>query len=309
MGFALRRPMLWAARRPAIKSALTSLPATRSVVARFVAGETVADAVRAVAALRAQGILATVDHLGEDVVGRREVTANVTVALRLVDALRAAGLATGTEISLKLSALGQTVSDDLALAGARTITQAATAAGILVTLDMEDHTTTDHTLAALCRLRADVPSVGVAIQAMLRRTPEDLDKLCGRGSRVRLVKGAYDEPASVALEDSAVDAAYAAGLERLFAGDGYPMVGSHDPAMITHALSLAIRHGKGLGDFELQMLYGIRSAEQRRLADLGHRVRAYVPFGDDWYGYFTRRLAERPANLTFFLRSFRPGGT
>ena len=305
MGFVLRRPILWASRRPAIKSALTSWSLTRRVVERFVAGETIDDAIRVVGELRAAGILATIDHLGEDITSPAQVAANVDVALELIDGLVAAGLAEGTEISLKLSALGQPISDDLALASARTITSAATKAGIWIDLDMEDHTTTDQTLAVLDALRADVPSAGVALQAMLRRTPSDLDRLCGKGSRVRLVKGAYDEPGSVAVDAADIDAAYAEGLQRLFAGDGYPMVGSHDPTMIGEALSLALKHGTGLGGFEIQMLYGIRSDEQRRLAARGHRVRAYVPFGIDWYGYFTRRLAERPANLMFFLRSFR----
>lgn len=306
MGFVLRRPILWAARQPAIKKALTSLPLTRDVVRRFVAGETVADAVRVVGELRRDGVLATIDHLGEDVTSERQVRSNVAIALELIDSLASAGLAEGTEISLKMSALGQPISDALALASARSIVEKATAARMWINLDMEDHTTTDRTLALLGELRGAVASVGIAIQAMLRRTPSDLERLCGKGSRVRLVKGAYDEPESVALQDKRdIDAAYAAGLDQLFAGAGYPMVGSHDPSMIGRALSLALKHGKGLDDFEIQMLYGIRSDEQKRLAALGHRVRAYVPFGVDWYGYFTRRLAERPANLTFFLRSFR----
>jgi proline dehydrogenase len=171
-----------------------------------------------------------------------------------------------------------------------------------VTLDMEDHTTVDSTLEILGKLRVDFPWVGVAIQSMLRRTEGDLKDLVGEGSRVRLVKGAYAEPPSVAFQSKRdVDRAYVRALRTLMNGDGYPMVGSHDPRIIEIALSLAA--GRSPSSYEFQMLYGIRTAEQRRLAE-GHQMRVYVPYGADWYGYFMRRLAERPANLVFFLRSF-----
>jgi proline dehydrogenase len=172
---------------------------------------------------------------------------------------------------------------------------------------MEDHTTIDSTLAIHAELRRDHPGTGAVLQAYLFRTEDDARALAG--SRVRLVKGAYKEPATVAFQDKAeVDLAYVRCLKILMAGDGYPMVGSHDPRLIEIAEALAARYDRKPGSFEFQMLYGIRSAEQRRLAGEGHRVRAYVPYGGDWYGYFMRRLAERPANLTFFLRSFTSRG-
>lgn len=307
MGFALRGPILWASQKPFIKRTLTALPLTRAVVRRFVAGEHLSDAVRVAGKLRRDGILISIDHLGEDVTHEQQVAANIREAEDLVGALRTAGLAEGSEISIKLSALGQALDDGLAYRSVLRIARAAHAARVLLSIDMEDHTTTDRTLATVRRVRGDVPSLGVAIQALLRRTPRDLADLREAGSRVRLVKGAYDEPIDVAVQSpNEVEAAYTAALEQLFTGAGYPMVGTHSPALIQRALELAAQHGKGRDDFELQMLYGIRSAEQRRLAAEGYRVRAYVPYGTDWYGYLTRRLAEKPSNLMLFLRALRP---
>ena len=172
---------------------------------------------------------------------------------------------------------------------------------------MEDHTTVDSTLAILHELRRDHPGTGAVLQSYLFRTEDDARDLAVAGSRVRLVKGAYKEPASVAFQDRKdVDKAYVRALRTLFQGAGYPMVGSHDPRMIAIAQELAARNRRTPDTYEFQMLYGIRTAEQRRLADEGERMRIYVPYGADWYGYFMRRLAERPANLAFFLRSFAP---
>jgi proline dehydrogenase len=169
---------------------------------------------------------------------------------------------------------------------------------------MEDHTTVDSTLAILRELRLDFPDTGAVLQSCLRRTEADCRDLAGDGSRVRLVKGAYAEPDAVAYPDKAdVDRAYVRCLKVLMAGDGYPMVASHDPRMIELAGVLAERHGRAPGSYEYQMLHGIRTGEQRRLAAAGERVRVYVPYGADWYGYFMRRLAERPANVGFFLRA------
>jgi proline dehydrogenase len=182
--------------------------------------------------------------------------------------------------------------------------EAATAIGTTVTLDMEDHRTVDATLGTLAELRKEHPGTGAVLQAMLFRTEADAKDLAVTGSRVRLVKGAYNEPASVAHQNKKdVDAAYARCLEILMTGPGYPMVGSHDPAMVQRAHELAAQHSRAADSWEVQMLYGIRPDEQRRLAAAGTRVRAYVPYGVDWYAYFMRRLAERPANVGFFLRS------
>ncbi|MGZ6792186.1 MAG: proline dehydrogenase family protein, partial [Mycobacteriales bacterium] len=246
----------------------------------------------------------TLDFLGEDTTDAAQAEATVEAYLALLRLLQEAGLTAGgrAEVSVKLSAVGQTIDPALALASATRICSAARNAGTTVTLDMEDHTTTDATLEALRELRLDFPDTGAVLQSYLRRTEADCRDLATAGSRVRLCKGAYKEPASVAYQSAAeVDRSYVRCLKVLMAGDGYPMVASHDPRLIAVAGSLAASREKGT--YEYQMLYGIRPAEQQRLADAGETMRVYVPYGDQWYGYFMRRLAERPANVAFFLRA------
>ena len=208
---------------------------------------------------------------------------------------------------MKLSALGQSVERDgekIARENAWSICAAAEQAGVWVTVDAEDHTTTDSTLSIVRDLRAEFPWLGLVLQAYLRRTLGDCEEFAAAGARIRLCKGAYEEPASVAYRDRAeVTDSYLRCLRVLMAGSGYPMVASHDPVIIAAVPELAREFGRSVGDFEYQMLYGIRDSEQRRLADAGNQVRVYVPFGTQWYGYFLRRLAERPANLGFFLRA------
>jgi proline dehydrogenase len=294
--------LLAAARSGRMRDVITSVPVTRGVVDRFVAGDDLDAALGAVRGLRDGGLRVTLDHLGEGTRERAQALATRDAYLRMFAALGEEGLAEGADASLKLSALGQAVDGTLALDHAREICAAAGRAGMTVTLDMEDHTTVDSTLEILGKLRSDFPWAGVAIQAMLRRSEGDLRELAGEGSRVRLVKGAYAEPGSVAFQGKhEVDRAYVRGLRLLMEGVGYPMIASHDPRIIEIALALAAERPPA--SYEFQMLYGIRAAEQRRLAE-AHRMRVYVPYGADWYGYFMRRLAERPANLVFFLRSF-----
>ena len=300
---ALRSVILAASRNATVERFVGRAPLSRSVVRRFVAGESVEDAVRASAELTARGLAVSLDHLGEDTTDAGQADATVKAYLLLLDRLSDAGLTSGgrTEVSVKLSAVGQTLSDELAEQGARTICEAARVAGTTVTLDMEDHTTTDRTLATLRSLRREFPETGAVVQAYLHRTEDDCRALAHHGSRVRLCKGAYQEPPSVAFQSPAeVDASYVRCLEVLMRGDGYPMVATHDPSLIEKTLELAAGR---TGDFEFQLLYGIRPLEQERLAAAGHTVRVYVPYGDEWYGYLMRRLAERPANLVFFLRA------
>jgi proline dehydrogenase len=308
----VQRALLAASRRPALRRLVVGTPATRRVVDRFVAGETLDDALAAVRALADDGIAVTLDHLGEDVTDHGEAKRSRDAYLAALDGLAGLGLGPSAEVSVKLSAFGQALPDggeDLALELVRPVVEAASALGTTVTLDMEDSTTVDSTLAVLAELRRDHPGTGAVLQAMLRRTEDDARALATAGSRVRLVKGAYREPPSAAFQDrAAVDAAYARCLGVLMRGDGYPMVGSHDPRMVDLAQRLATEYGRAADSWEVQMLYGIRPDEQRRLAAEGVRVRAYVPYGVDWYGYFMRRLAERPANLRFFLRSLATKG-
>ena len=302
----LQKALLAASRRPGLRRLVAGTPATRRVVDRFVAGESLDDALAAVRALAADGVQVTLDHLGEDITDRSEAARSRDAYLALLDGLAPLGLGTAAEVSVKLSAFGQALpgGHDLALELVRPVVEAATAAGTTVTLDMEDHRTVDSTLAALAELRKEHPGTGAVLQAMLFRTEDDAKALAVSGSRVRLVKGAYDAPAAVAYQRRKdVDAAYLRCLEILMAGPGYPMVGSHDPVLIERAHELAAQNSRAADSWEIQMLYGIRPAEQRRLAAAGTQVRAYVPYGVDWYAYFMRRLAERPANVRFFLRS------
>ena len=304
----LRSVILAASRNARVERLVGGAPISRNVVRRFVAGETPEDAVRASRELVAAGLTVSLDHLGEDTTDAGQADAAVKAYLTLLDRLSEAGLTSGgrTEVSVKLSAVGQTISDELAEQGAHAICEAARAAGTTVTLDMEEHTTTDRTLATLERLRRDFPETGAAVQSYLHRTEDDCRALASAGSRVRLCKGAYKEPASVAYQTpQEVDASYVRCLEVLMTADGYPMVATHDPALIAKTLELAEDRlvTQGRAGFEFQMLYGVRPLEQQRLAAAGHTVRVYVPYGDEWYAYLMRRLAERPANLVFFLRA------
>lgn len=303
----MRGALLGMSRSSTIKNVVTRAPVTRGVVTRFVAGDSTADAVAATRALAADDLRVTIDHLGEDTTDRGQADRVAVAYVELLGALHTAGLSDRAEVSVKLSALGQYLpqgGEDLALENARTICQAAANAGTTVTLDAEDHTTTDSTLGVLAELRRDFPDTGAVLQAYLRRTEEDCAALAVAGSRVRLCKGAYQEPESVAFTDPhAVDLSYVRCLRVLIDGPGYPMVASHDPRLIAIAQDLVTRAGRSRDSYEFQMLYGVRPAEQVRLARLGHTVRIYLPYGDDWYGYLVRRLAERPANLAFFARS------
>lgn len=296
-----------------VRDVVEKAPVSRSVVRRFVAGATVADAVRATAELAAVGRAATIDYLGEDTTHLEQARHTRDTYLTLLRELTARGLSQGgrAEVSVKLTALGLHLPDGsaIALGHAREIAQAAVNAGTTMTVDMEDHTTTDATLAIVHELREDFPSVGAVLQAYLRRTEADCAALAHAGSRIRLCKGAYQEPEEVAFQDGAeVDKAYVRCLKILMAGDGYPMVASHDPRLIEIAAALAGRAGREPKTFEYQMLYGIRPDEQARIADRGDQMRVYVPFGEEWYGYLMRRMAERPANVAFFLRGVATKG-
>ncbi len=298
--------LLSASRSPRLRRTLVAAPVTRRVVDRFVAGEQLSAAMAAADHLVSLGLTVTMDHLGEGVTTVAEATAARDACLRAVDAIGAVGLGSAAELSVKLSAFGQALpgGHDVALTNVEAVAAAASDAGTAVTLDMEDSTTVDSTLAVLRSLRRRYPGTGGVLQSYLLRTPGDARALATEGSRVRLVKGAYREPPGIAHQDKrAIDRAYEQCLATLMAGPGYPMVGSHDPRMIDCALRLARTHGRAPHSFEFQMLYGMRPREQQRLADLGYRTRVYLPYGSDWYGYFMRRLAERPANVLFFLRA------
>ena len=303
----LRQPILLLARSQGIKKLVSTMPVSSGIVTSYVPGEATADAVRATQGLVDDGLRVTLDHLGEDTTDAAQADATVAAYKEVLAELSAKGLAPHAEVSVKLSAIGQYLPDNghkIALENARTICRAARNAGTTVTLDMEDHTTTDETLGTLRELRKDFPETGAVLQAYLHRTEADCRQLAHEGSRVRLCKGAYAEPEEVAFQERLdVDKSYVRCLKVLLAGQGYPMIATHDPRMVEIASSLASRYGRTPGSYEFQMLYGIRPEEQRRLAAAGETVRVYVPFGQEWYGYLMRRLAERPQNLSFFVKS------
>jgi proline dehydrogenase len=300
----LRTALLTASRNQAVRRIVEHAPVSRDVVKRYVAGTSVDDAVRATAELAAQGLSVSLDHLGEDTTEIGHADATTKAYLTLLRRLGDDGLTDRAEVSVKLSAVGQALDESMALDNARSICEAAASVGTTVTLDMEDHTTTESTLHVLRELRRDFPTVGAVLQAYLHRTEADCRDLAVAGSRVRLCKGAYNEPASVAFQSRLdVDKSYVRCLRILVDGPGYPMFATHDPRLVRIATSLVQRAARAQGSYEFQMLYGIRPHEQLRLVGSGETVRVYTPYGDEWYGYLMRRLAERPANVGFFLRS------
>jgi proline dehydrogenase len=298
--------ILAASRSDRMRRLISAAPVTKQVVDRFIPGEGVDDIVPVVEDLTAAGLEVTMDVVGEDITRPEQATAARDAYLELIDRLGALELGERAEMSVKLSLFGQALEGghELALANVRPVVEAAAAIGTTVTLDAEDHTTLDSMFAIHEELRRDFPQTGCVIQAYLFRTEADARRLAANGSRVRLVKGAYKEPASVAHQQKTeIDKAYVRTLKILMDGEGYPMIGSHDPRLISIAQELAHRAGRKLDEYEFQMLYGIRTDEHHRLATEGHRMRVYTAYGTDWYGYFMRRLAEKPANLRFFLRS------
>jgi proline dehydrogenase len=307
----LRPAILAASRSGRMERTISRSRLSHKLVTRFVPGAAEADALAAVDDLVRAGRFISVDYLGEDISHAGEAEDTVQAYLSLLRAYGTLGVEPGNsaqrlEVSIKLSALGQSLAggEELALANARRICAAAKKIGVWVNVDAEDHTTTDSTLRIVRELRKEFPTVATVLQAYLHRTEADCRELAGEGSRIRLCKGAYKEPAEVAFQSKDdVDASYRRCLKILMDGRGYPMVASHDPQMVAAAQEYAAAAGRSAADYEIQMLFGIRDVEQSRLVAEGVQVRTYIPFGNDWYGYFMRRLAERPANLTFFLRA------
>ncbi|MBA2644023.1 MAG: proline dehydrogenase family protein [Solirubrobacterales bacterium] len=303
----LRQPLLLLARSQQVKKLVSAMPVSAGIVRSYVPGESTESAVEATAGLVDDGLTVTLDFLGEDTLDAEQAEATVAAYVELLEQLAARGLARKAEVSVKLSAIGQALPEmgrKFAIENARTICRAARNAGTTVTLDMEDHTTTDSTLSILRELRKDFPETGAVLQAALHRTEADCRELAHEGSRVRLCKGAYLEPEGVAFQERVdIDKSYVRCLKVLLAGQGYPMIATHDPRMVEIAASLASRYGRAQATYEFQMLYGIRPTEQLRLAETGETVRVYIPYGTEWYGYLMRRLAEKPSNLSFFAKS------
>ena len=301
----MRAVLLALSHRRFIGRLATRLPFTRPMVARFIAGETLEAALPALERIRAAGFHTTVDILGEAVRSEAAARAAAAAYVAAIPALDDQGL--DHNVSLKLSQMGHALGPDLVRENVARVLTAAAASGAFVRIDMEDHTTTDATLELWRELRpimAGSGDVGVVLQSALRRTPADAEALIAEGARVRLCKGAYREPATVAHQDKAdVDAAFVAVMRRLLDDGTYPALATHDDRIADQAIAYARERGIGPERFEFQMLYGVRRDLQERLLRDGWTVRIYVPFGGQWYPYFMRRLAERPANVTFLIGS------
>jgi len=293
---------LWASHRHFLGRIATAIPLTRRMVRRFVAGDNLEDALVALEGLRGQGMTWTVDVLGESVHSRDMATAAADRYLRTLDALAERDLA--ANVSVKLTQMGLDIDPDFCRANVARIVTRARQIGAFVRIDMEDHTKTDKTLAIVRALHDDYPEVGAVIQSYLRRSAADIDRLIDEKIRVRLCKGAYDEPSSVAFEGrEEVDDSYRRLMERLLLAGRYPALATHDERLVDYAIAFAAEHGISTDQYEFQMLYGVRRDLHERLVAQGQRVRVYVPYGTQWYPYYMRRLAERPQNVISILVS------
>jgi proline dehydrogenase len=297
----LRAVLLGMARSRRLGRWVTTNQTTCGLAARFVAGETMDDAVAAARKLNESGRMVSLDYLGESVHSEAEARAAADIALGMFDRIAAEKL--DANISIKLTQLGLDISETLCEELVGRIVEAAQNYRNFVRIDMEGSAYTQRTVDVCRRLRARSPAVGIVLQSCLYRTEQDVRDMLAIGCRIRLCKGAYKEPASVAYPQKAdVDENYQR-LTRVMLQSGiYHGIATHDPRMLATARAFARHHEIGGDHFEFQMLYGIRTDLQERLVKDGYRLRVYVPFGKDWFAYFMRRLAERPANLMFLLR-------
>lgn len=302
----LRSLLLYLSERESLKRLLTQSSLGRRMAMRFIAGENLEDAVRAVRQLNAEGFEATLDRLGESVQAAPEAEGACHDYLGILDRLAAEGLR--SHISIKLTQLGLAMDEDLARRLLDAIVQRAAHHHNFVRIDMESSAYTESTLRVFYQANAPRDVLGVVVQSYLYRSSKDVDELLKRGARVRLVKGAYQEPPEVAFpHKSDVDGNFVNLMEALLRSDGYHAIATHDPRMIAVTQAYARAQSLTANQFEFQMLYGIRRQLQRDLLRQGYRVRVYVAFGKEWYAYFMRRLAERPANLIFLLRNLLRG--
>lgn len=298
----LRRTILYLARQPRLFSFVRNNALAKKFASRFVAGETIDDAVRAVRELNSQGITATMDLLGESVERAEEAAAVADEYLRLLDRMQGERLQ--GNVSVKLTAMGQDVSEDVCLTNIRSVIERAKRYDSFVRLDMEGSAYTEKTLRLFYDKLFPAYSghVGIVLQSYLFRTAQDVEHSIEKHCRVRLCKGAYREPPTVAYPKKAdVDANYVRCMERLLQVGTYPGIATHDEQIIAHARAFVEREGITPDRFEFQMLFGVRRDLQVRLVNDGFRVRVYVPYGTHWYPYLMRRLAERPANVMFIL--------
>ena len=296
----MKDTMLFLARQDSIRHFVSSNSAARRVARRFVAGETMAEALEATETLNRKRIGVSLDHLGENVSSEREAEATAHDYIAILDHIQASGVE--ANISIKLTALGLDISEELCRKNVTCVLRHARDLHIFVRVDMEGSDYTERTLNLVLDMRREFDQIGTVIQSMLYRTPKDVTQLIDTSTRVRLVKGAYLEPASLAYPKKAdVDAAYIELMHTLLEHGTYPAIATHDEHIIADACRFIERRNISRTRFEFQMLYGIRRDLQEQLACDGYNVRVYVPYGTQWYPYLTRRLAERPANLIFVV--------
>jgi proline dehydrogenase len=302
----LRSLLLFLSERELPKKLLLKSSLGRRLAARFIAGEELDDAIRVVRQLNAAGFGVTLDYLGESVHDPAAAEEATRAYLGILDRLAAEKLR--SHISIKLTQLGLDIDEALAARNLQAIAGRAAGLRTFVRIDMENSAHTESTLRAFRAAQAPRDVLGIVIQSYLRRSEKDVTELLQAGARIRLCKGAYKEPASVAFEEKAeVDRNYVLLMKQLLASDAYHAIATHDPAMIAATREFARQRGLGPERFEFQMLYGIRRRLQRALVRQGYCVRVYVPYGKQWYAYFMRRLAERPANLLFLLKNLLKG--
>jgi proline dehydrogenase len=302
----LRALLLYLSESPSARSFLLRLPAARNLPKRFIAGETLADALAAVIRLREAGFDFTLDYLGESVATAADADATRLSYLEVLDRLAHEGQR--PNISVKLTALGLALDEELAKRNVAVIAERARQHRGFVRIDMEGSPYVERTLRVFRDLDAPRKSLGIVIQSYLYRSEQDVTDIIAMGARVRLVKGAYKEPATLAFPKKAdVDASFVKLMQRLLATGAHHAIATHDRAMIAATQAFAREHKIGPDRYEFQMLYGVQRGLQRELVRQGYRVRIYVPFGAQWYPYFMRRLAERPANVVFLLRNLMRG--
>ena len=307
----MRAFFLWVSRSKLLRRLIMRIGFARRAALRFVAGETIDDAIAAIRTLNANGILATVDHLGENVATEADARRAAQSYVAVLDRIGKEGVK--SHASLKLTQLGLDIGDEFCRENVACVVRKAKEVGTFIRIDMESSDYTDRTLAVFRSLRREFDNVGIVIQSYLYRSKDDIAALCQEGASVRLCKGAYNEPPDKAFPKKAdVDANYVALTRKLLSDEArargaYGAIATHDPKMIDAAKAYAAEHNVPRKQFEFQMLYGIRRDLQQQLAKEGYTMRVYVPYGAEWYPYFMRRLAERPANVWFILRNLFRG--
>jgi proline dehydrogenase len=304
----MRSILLWLSRNKTVRGWTTSWGLARRAARRFVAGETIEEAIQAIRDLDGLRITATLDHLGENVETAEDAARATEDYLKALDAVGASGLQ--SHVSVKLTALGLDLGNELCRANMVRILTKAQAIGTLVTIDMESTEYTDRTLAIFRDLRREFSNVGIVIQAYLYRSEADITALCKEGAHVRLCKGAYKEPPVHAFPRKAdVDANYVRLMKMLLSPEArangtFGAIATHDIRMIDATRQYSQEQLVPRAEFEFQMLHGIRRDLQKELAADGYGMRVYVPYGTEWYPYYVRRLAERPANIWFIMSNF-----